>query len=159
MTWAESWNNHKISTPGLGNKSPAEMKYVDTLLHGGRGFPPISDEPEEMEDVAEYGIDWDAYDDARLRAHHTAQNTPDGFGEDALVHADNPFVMHAPTPDSMNEVVVDEPGCPFSTDQVARLDEYLQQQPYDRSSPARVNLWSHALHYCRDILAANTPVM
>lgn len=72
--------------------------------------------------------------------HHIAQKVSDGFSENSLVHVNNSFVMYALTPDSINKVPVDEPDCPFSLDQIACLDTYLQWLPCDRSLADRVKL-------------------
>ena len=75
-------------------------------MDGVRGLPP-QDDPE---DYNLYGIDWEAIEDPRLRAHR--QGTAED--EEEPGH-----------PELANNVVCEPPNCPLTDEQVPRLWEEL----------------------------------
>ncbi|KAF5379472.1 hypothetical protein D9615_006551 [Tricholomella constricta] len=62
IQWAEAWNHHVLSQRGQRQRSPRDMFFFGMMEHGMRGLPGEVLEP-EVEDVAEFGIDWEMYDD------------------------------------------------------------------------------------------------
>ena len=96
MDWANSWNSHRMTIPGHGTRSPADLRWFSMLQDGARGFSPLNPtEFEPVEDILEeneideYGIDWETYQDARFQEHHSAANPTETFPE-------NPFITHRP---------------------------------------------------------------
>lgn len=156
--WANSWNNHKMSISGRprgeGTKTPAEMRWFSMIEDGARGFSPlnahqfepIGDDVEE-ENVDEYGVDWEAYQDRRIQEHHAATNPADPFPQ-------NPFVAH--TPDVLSTVEVEESHCPFSAENLAAFKQSLAMLPgaiFDsRNMDDRKQVWVWALSFCREIM-------
>ncbi|KAG2029326.1 hypothetical protein BDR03DRAFT_881114 [Suillus americanus] len=77
--WAETWNNHCMSTPDHGITSPHQLRYLSMLQHGARGFKPRTcHAPEDILEadasLEEYGIDWDAIDSSQIHSHHDTSN-------------------------------------------------------------------------------------
>lgn len=135
LEWAEVWNNHKITTPGLEAMSPKALKLQSITLHGIRGIL----EPIPEDEVEEYGIDWDAYEDSRIRTHHDRHNAIDAQGVEPL---------ETQRPAQHTVVEVQEPDCPLDADQLVELQSYLQNlRKVDRK-----NRWILALAFCRTVL-------
>lgn len=113
--WANIWNNHKMQIPGMGTRSPSDLRWFSMLRDGPQGFVPSAQLFEPLDDnlapdeVAEYGIDWDAYNNGQIHEHHSTNNPADPFPE-------NPFISHYP--DNFNVVDVQESRCPFTTDEL-----------------------------------------
>lgn len=140
LEWAESWNSHKLSTSGIGSQSPRELRFFSMLEHGVTGFS----EEISQDELAEYGIDWDAYDDQNIRSHHESENSSDDLGT-------NPFLAYEP--EEFSGVIVEEPNCPLSHSQIVNLDNYLI--PFSGiSMEARKLLWIKGLEYCIEILTS-----
>ncbi|KAG2142144.1 hypothetical protein BD769DRAFT_1345513 [Suillus cothurnatus] len=146
--WAETWNNHRMSTAEHGITSPHQLRYLSMLQHGARGFEPHTfHAPEDIlegDSLEEYGIDWDAIDSSRIRSHHDTSNQLDNL-------ANNPFIAYRP--DMLNEVNVDEPNCPLSPAQLEQLHAYLWQFPDDGQNVTRRSLWEHALAKCIQLIS------
>ncbi|KAF8194613.1 hypothetical protein BJ912DRAFT_825641, partial [Pholiota molesta] len=154
MDWANSWNNHKMTIPGMGTRTPAKLRWFSMLQEGARGFNPLLptdfepvDELLEQNDIAEYGVDWDAYQDNRIQEHHAASNPTDPFPQ-------NPFVTHRP--DSLNMVHVDESRCPFTEEELRlfqfNLDLLPEGMRFSREMTERKQLWICGLNICRQIM-------
>jgi hypothetical protein len=158
MDWANSWNNHKMSIPGQqlgeGSKTPAELCWFSMLQDGARGFSPLNaNEFEPMQDnveaenIDEYGVDWEAYQNTQIQEHHTAANPTDPFPQ-------NPFVAH--TPETLSMVEVEESRCPFSDEDLAVFQQNFMQLPAavltSRDMADRKQVWHWALSLCREIL-------
>ena len=120
MAWANSWNNHRMQIPGMGHRSPAELRFFNTLLHGSRGQPQqMVDSEEEVlsaDEILEYGIDWEAYDN---RVEQEAE-ADDPFPQ-------NPFLTHQP--ERLSYVEVDESRCPFSDRQLVAFQHNISLLP------------------------------
>ncbi|CAL1698951.1 unnamed protein product [Somion occarium] len=144
--WAETWNNHKIFTPGLGNKSPQQLKFWSILKDGGRGLPVPVQEPISEEEIPEYGIDWNDYANPALQAHHNNANASDVLGN-------NPFVIYQP--ETLHNVEVNEPNCPLSAAQVVQLDNYIMTLDDDTTMAARKKVWILALAFCINLMREN----
>lgn len=139
LEWAESWNNHKLSTTGVNSQSPRELKFFSMLAHGITGFH----EEISNDEVQEYGIDWEAYDDSTIRTHHEAENPDDLLGP-------NPFLSFQP--EELSQVVVEEPNCPLSAEQLVALDVHLARFPNNGSMEGRRLLWIEALSHSIGLL-------
>jgi len=141
-----------MQIPGQGTKSPADLRWFSMLQQGARGFLPSAssfqpiEETLDVDEVAEYGIDWDTYQDTRIQNHHTTNNPADPFPQ-------NPFVSHQPETFSM--VNVDESRCPFTNDELNIFIYNLNLIPEDlrlsREMSNRKELWIQALDICRQI--------
>jgi hypothetical protein len=150
--WANSWNNHKMQIPEQGTKSPADLRWFSMLQQGSRGFSPSASsfQPVEetlgVDEVPEYGIDWNAYQDARIQNHHLTNNPADPFPE-------NPFVSHQP--ETFNMVNVDESRCPFTDDELNIFTYNLNLIPQElrasRQMSDRKHVWIRALDICTQI--------
>jgi hypothetical protein len=142
-TWAGAWNNHKISTRGI-QRSPRDMFVIGMLEEGLRGVEvaPMTD------DIIGYGVDWDALNDTRIRDHHDNANGEPNLDMDDDT-AFNPFLSQA-APDEFSEVVVDEPNCPLTREQVANLDTQLANHVsfQSRSLESYRLRWITALNLC-----------
>ncbi|KAH7907470.1 hypothetical protein BJ138DRAFT_1014449 [Hygrophoropsis aurantiaca] len=149
LEWANSWNHHKMSVPGHGRSSPLELKWFSMLENGARGFQPhdyhVPEEQLEEDQIAEYGIDWDAYHDSHVLAHHDNTNAPD-----LLIN--NPFMAYQP--ERLNDIQVDEPNCPLNGQQLSQLHAHLAQWTDDGTMNSRKVLWTEALVFCRQLMEA-----
>ncbi|KAF9487802.1 hypothetical protein BDN71DRAFT_1485246 [Pleurotus eryngii] len=137
LAWAEAWNTHVLSVRGERQQSPKDMfvfGMMDNGMHGlGDG---------DAEEIAEFGIDWSDIDDTVIHAHHNSNNPTDELGE-------NPFLTHQPQ--YLSHVPVEQPQCPFaSDDQVAELDHQIQQFTCygSQDMAARHLLWISILNIC-----------
>jgi hypothetical protein len=65
LQWAEAWNHHPITIRGDHPRSPRNLVFFGMLQHGTRGvdFPQSYGESEDIGDIQEYGIDWEAFDE------------------------------------------------------------------------------------------------
>lgn len=147
LEWANSWNSHVISLPDQRNATPHALRFFSILQGGGRGidaegnvlagYEPLADDLREDE-IEEYGIDWNAYDDQRVQAHHSLNNHLDHL-------AHNPFVAH--WPEEHNIVDVDVPSSPLTEQQCQFLDVSIQHLPR-QSIDDLCQLWSQAFAIC-----------
>jgi hypothetical protein len=152
--WAEAWNNHRMSTVDHGMASPHEMRFFSMLQHGARGFqdPLATFQPMEEflgddQAIAEYGIDWDDIENNHIRTHHDTANH-------VLPHnllGNNPFVAY--TPETLNNVQVDEPNCPLTPQQLMHLQEAVRQFVDDGTILAWRRIWEGALALCIHLLS------
>ncbi|KAG1737484.1 uncharacterized protein EDB91DRAFT_1054992 [Suillus paluster] len=146
--WANAWNMHKMALPdGQWSCSPADLRWFSILQSGARGFDAASFQPPDKDlnadEVDEYGIDWEAYEDQRIHAHHTEGNQPDHLGH-------NPFVAHRP--DHFNMVKVKEPNCPLSPQHLATLHQYIENLP-DSTMTERKILWMQSMQLCLQFIS------
>ena len=144
--WAAAWNSHVLQIQGERNRSPADIFLFSLVQDGPRGLDFQGDlEDDIVHDLAGYGVDWDVADDAQLMAH-LLENNPRDWDES------NPF--HSP-PSSFSHVPCDEPGCPFTVDEIALLDATLGAHPLvdmgSRNMQMRRVVWTVALNACMDI--------
>ena len=58
--WVETWNAHKLGLRGERDKSPKEMFYLGMMNQDVCGVFPAPNVEEEIAEIAEYGIDWEA---------------------------------------------------------------------------------------------------
>jgi hypothetical protein len=105
--WANAWNHHKLSLEGERNKSPAELRAFSLIEHGPRGFD------QAIDNIQEYGIDWESYHDHHIQQHHSQENPQEVI---------NPFVSHQP--ESHLHVEIDEIQNPLTN---AQMDAFVQR--------------------------------
>jgi hypothetical protein len=136
--WAEAWNAHTISIRGERQRSPRDLFFFGMIQNGLRGLDQqgLDDSDENVEG---YGIDWDAYDDYRIRNHLTEENESDG-------PIDNPFIPHQPH--HLSHIEVDEADCPLTPPQLQYLDSHLEELGQTKSMDGRRTLWITALDIC-----------
>ena len=141
--WAAAWNDHKLQIRGEPNRSPRDIFYFSMFEDGPRGLEAVLPDEDDlaMEDLAMYGIDWQAADDQNLMAHLLANNPQDAA--DA-----NPFISVSPA--TLSDVPCEPPNCPFTPDQVQRLDSFLaiNVNLASRSMQIRRTAWDLALQFC-----------
>jgi hypothetical protein len=152
--WAETWNNHVLSSRDHTHLTPAQ-KYVQGIVrHGNRGIfaPVVPEDPTEEDEEfwAGYGVDWQMMDDEGIMRHHQQNNTTQEDSEE------NPFEQGIP--DWMSHVEVLDPRCPFDQSKITQLDEYLHSLPFYNliDQPSRIELWRHGLSYSTYLAAPDT---
>jgi hypothetical protein len=104
------------------------------------------EEEEEIEDINEYGIDWEVNNEPDLIAHLLEHNPHErGVNND-------PFAS-ASTPANLSEVLCDPPGCPFTPTQLQVLDEHLSASVdlFSRNMNVRRLVWARVLELARGI--------
>jgi len=157
MDWANSWNNHKMSIrsgPNQGSRSPTDLRWFSMLQDGARGFQPVEpssfepmDETLDPENIPEYGIDWNAYENDHIQEHHALNNPADPF-------PNNPFVAHQPEVYSM--VNVDETRCPFTDQEYNTFRYHMSLLPdtlrFSQDMNQRKQLWIVALGICQEMM-------
>jgi len=148
IQWANAWNMHKMSLPdGQRSRSPADLRWFSILQSGARGFDATRFEPIEeeldMDQIEEYGIDWEAYEDQHIQAHHMEGNPPDHLSH-------NPFVAYRP--EHFNMVEVEEPNCPLSTPQLAILQQHIVHLPNSTMTEREI-VWIEALQICTQLVS------
>ncbi|KAJ7136326.1 hypothetical protein C8R43DRAFT_851749, partial [Mycena crocata] len=96
---------------------------------------------EEIEDLNEYGVDWEVNEEPELIAH-LLENNP----HERSQMNDDPFASSS-TPANLSEVLCDPPNCPFSPAQLQLLDSRLGTQVdlFSRNMNVRRLVWRLAL--------------
>ncbi|KAF5328464.1 hypothetical protein D9758_017014 [Tetrapyrgos nigripes] len=154
--WINVWNFHTHSGT---NKTPNDMYHQGIQQFGNRTIDPRQLAPLAANDpvvgneeqLVEYGMDWNAYDQNAIRSHHNEHNNiSDGTG------AANPFLLET-QPEYMNHVEVPSTPCPFSSIDVDNLGRYLQQLPccHSRDFNDLALLWNYALAYAENAAQNN----
>jgi hypothetical protein len=150
--WAESWNAHRMEISGSRNASPREMFLFGMLRDGPRGLEylasPVEDQAMDEDELAVYGVDWEAQSDTSLM-NHLLENDPQDWEDD------NPFETIS-MPETMAEVICDPPRCPFGSEQRNALDQQLMEQVdmHSRDMQVRKLVWAKALEICRNIFVS-----
>jgi len=152
LDWAGAWNNHTVGIRfgDQRSRAPRDMFFFGMIEQGPRGLA-LAEEDIADEDIAGYGIDWEALDDRQIREHHDEANTPEtGLEADDDV-VDNPFDRHVP--EHLAVVEVEEPNCPLSIEQVDFLDAQLVHNDWwkSRSVESYRLRWITALQICRNM--------
>ncbi|KAJ7698352.1 hypothetical protein B0H17DRAFT_1158379 [Mycena rosella] len=110
--WAEAWNSHQLTS--------ARPFLFGMLREGARGISSfLAPEEEGIEDINEYGVDWEVNNEPELMAH-LFENNPQEHPD----ISNDPFAA-ASTPANLSEVLCDPPNCPFTSAELATLDEHL----------------------------------
>ncbi|KAJ7820588.1 hypothetical protein B0H14DRAFT_3111275 [Mycena olivaceomarginata] len=145
--WAEAWNSHQLTVRRQRDRSPRDLFLFGMLREGPRGISAfLTPEEEGIENINEYGIDWEVNDEPNLIAHLLESNP-----HERATNSD-PFAS-ASTPANLSEVLCDPPGCPFSPAQLLRLDEQLSASVdlFSRNMNVRRLVWVRALEIARGI--------
>lgn len=146
--WIGTWNSHHLQMKGEESLSPEQRYFFSMLDDGPRGFNP--DDPDDDlcgDDIATFGIDWEAMDDPQMRHHHTTHNP---------VEEGNPFDPNS-GPQKLSEVNVESPTCPLSPDQVLWLSEQLKSSGFDLNTNnefIRREIWVTAFELCNRLFGA-----
>ena len=134
--WAEHWNSHVMRLKGQKNRAPRDMFLIG--LRKRLAVDDVVREEDGVEDVGQFGIDWDSLEDEELI-------------RELRERGENPFDDYAP--DHMNEVPCEAPDCPLTGLQVEELDNILQEE-LDRDMDevaVRRAIWICGLSWCRDL--------
>ncbi|KAK7008037.1 hypothetical protein R3P38DRAFT_3593223 [Favolaschia claudopus] len=142
--WADAWNSHKISVENQPKRSPREMFMFGLLEDGPRGignlrFPLPVSENIDVQEIAQWGVDWEAQAEPALMNHLSQHNEQD-------LATGNPFDTDY-YPQNVSEVVVETPNCPFTADEVSSLDAELARiiDLGSRDMVVRREVWRKAL--------------
>lgn len=149
--WAASWNEHKIRLGTERTRSPRDLFFFGMIENGLRGFDEETaafDTDEDIDNLEEYGIDWEELHDHDILAHHSENNADEDHSPEAL---QNPFANDGPH--TLSHVEVAEPVCPLEPEHAALLDAYLAAHPHShsRNMNSRRALWRDALAFCRQL--------
>ncbi|KAK6980543.1 hypothetical protein R3P38DRAFT_3334209 [Favolaschia claudopus] len=139
--WAEAWNSHQLTIRRKRERSPRDMFLFGMLREGPRGISSfLRPEEEGIEDINEYGIDWEVGNEPDLLAH-LLENNPHEH-----VVSNDPFAS-ASTPANLSEVLCDPPNCPFTPAQLQLLDQHLSDSVdlFSRNMNVRRQVWVRAL--------------
>ncbi|KAJ7026248.1 hypothetical protein C8F04DRAFT_966551 [Mycena alexandri] len=146
--WAEAWNSHQLTVRRQRERSPRDLFLFGMLREGPRGISAFLTAEEDIEDINEYGIDWEVNQKPEIVAH-LLENNPE---ERAGGAGDDPFAS-ASTPDNLSEVLCDPPNCPFTPMQLELLDQHLSTSVdlFSRNMNIRRSVWVRALDIARGI--------
>lgn len=145
--FAGSWNSHKIQIHGGPNRSPIDMFGFDMMVHGVRGDQ-LSDHEDVIgeEELEVYGIDWEGLqDETILHSRHSNNSADEDSGS---------WIGQIGPPVNLNEVQVDSPNSPLSTQEIELLDETILPWKGLADNDGIVSLWIHGLA-CARMLYSN----
>ncbi|KAJ7040893.1 hypothetical protein C8F04DRAFT_1031761 [Mycena alexandri] len=148
LEWAEAWNSHQLTVRRQRERSPRDLFLFGMLREGPRGISAfLAPEEEGIEDINEYGVDWEANEEPELIAHLLANN-PDERADTV----NDPFAPSS-TPANLSEVLCDPPNCPFTPAQLLVLDSQLSRQVdlFSHNMNVRRLVWQSALAIARSI--------
>ena len=140
VEWGESWNSHNIRFDHERDRSPRDMFFFGVLQNGlrgpGGGVHPI---PEDVEDPATYGVDWEDLQNPALLNHHNQHNPH----EIERLEEDRP----SRRPQHLSLVEIPVFACPLTYDQAVVFDEGVAALPelLSRDMRDRRSLWTQAL--------------
>ena len=135
--WAGHWNAHGMHLKREQDNVPRDMFILGMRRHVEDDT--IGRQEEDVQDMEDYGIDWEAADDKQLVCQLQEQ-------------AENPFDGYAL--DTLNEVPCKPPECPLTRDQVNALDSMLVTQfnmSIARDMDVYMSIWIQALTWCHDM--------
>jgi hypothetical protein len=139
--FADAWNQHRIQIRDGPNRSPADLFGFDMMVHGVRGDRLPEDLTEEELEV--YGVDWEALRDERLLRSQRANNSDrEGWSS---------WVGRAGPPENLNEVFVEPPAQPLSSDEEQSLDSAIRQWLQGSQDADIITLWQHGLANARSM--------
>lgn len=134
------------------DRSPHDLYFFGTLEYGRRDLGVQLEEDElDPDQLAEFGVDWEALDDPHDLNHHAVHNPPEHV--DLPAGNDQPFSLtHRPA--QLAQVVVPVFQNPFNEDQSARFFDFLHQVPElgSRNMDDRRLLWIQALDIATSIV-------
>jgi hypothetical protein len=143
--WVETWNAHKIQLRGERDQSPREMFLFGMVQDGPRGLLYLQQQEDEaVVDLATYGVDWEAQEDAVLMRHFADNNPQDGMGVNFAPHS---------APARMSEVVCDSPDSPLTLEQQEMLVQVIGEavDMTSRNMTIRRVIWQIGFDLCRDL--------
>lgn len=120
------------------------MFIFGLIQQGPRGIEHlISRGDEDVVDIQNYGIDWEAQRNPLLM-NHLRHNNPEDYDDT------NPFSTFA-SPETMAEVICDSPGCMLSPPQLQVLDNMLLARPdrFSKDMHVWALIWRDSLALCR----------
>jgi hypothetical protein len=139
--FADAWNQHRIQIRDGPNRSPADLFGFDMMVHGIRGDQLPEDLTEDELEV--YGVDWEALRDERLLQSQRANNSGrEGWSS---------WVGRAELPENLNEVVVDPPAQPLSSDEEQSLDSAIREWLQGSQDADTITAWQHGLANARSM--------
>ena len=146
--WAAAWNSHRLHVRGEPRCSPRELFFFGMVENGPRGLEDMVRqlEEEDIGEISEYGIDWQAMNDRVLMEHH---NTHNADSMPPTLNGLHPFAPFS-APNQFSTVVCDDPDCPLTVEQCLALDSYLSTH-FDltlRDMGVRRYIWVAALEFC-----------
>ncbi|RPD56394.1 hypothetical protein L226DRAFT_443977, partial [Lentinus tigrinus ALCF2SS1-7] len=146
--WVSMWNNHTMQIHGARNRSPRDMFFFSCFEDGLRGLvpQPLCDEP--VDDIAQYGVDWEVNNNPALMDHLLAHNPQEW-------DAENPFHPAAYSgPPQFSYVECETPGCPFYEHELQELHMRLARSIDLQSKHMMVRrmVWEKAFEICGEIL-------
>ena len=137
--WAEGWNLHRLELSRTRDRSPYDMFMFGMLQNGARGVVRVQ-EPihEEVENVQEYGIDWETYEDDNLMEHFEANNVD--------------IFSPVSAPRNLSNVPCEPSTGPLTEEQVDALDQHLSNQFNTHTLNMLIHrqVWLAALHRCQE---------
>ncbi|PPQ96981.1 hypothetical protein CVT26_006427 [Gymnopilus dilepis] len=122
---------------GQPNRSPRDMFFFSMMENGPQGMQYLLDE--HIEDLANYGVDWEDADNPQIMQHLLANN-PNEAGDRAWTARN--------LPPRMNEVVCEAPTAPLLPPLVQILDQALLTRVNLQSDDMGVRqvVWMEALN-------------
>ncbi|KAJ7578324.1 hypothetical protein C8J56DRAFT_797974, partial [Mycena floridula] len=136
--FADAWNNHRIQIRNGPSHSPIDMFVFDMLALGVRGNE-LELTDEELET---YGIDWEAFNDDRIR-HHQNTHIPSNEASTSWIGQSGP-------PPNLNQVIVDPPAVAvFEQTVIHRLDELVSPWVGSNEVHNVTSAWVNALTFLR----------
>lgn len=105
-----------------------------------------NDDDDDVGNIEEYGVDWEAANDTAIMAHLLEHNPQE------RVTSQNPFASRN-TPAELSDVPCEAPPSPLSPDQIHSLHTYLLHN-FDLSSRnmlTRRGIWEAALSFSRTL--------
>ncbi|KAJ6622777.1 hypothetical protein B0H10DRAFT_1787668, partial [Mycena sp. CBHHK59/15] len=145
--WAEAWNSHQLTIRRQREHSPRDLFLFGMLREGPHGISSfLTPEEEEIEEINEYGVDWEVTNELELIAHLLENNPHE------RTSSNDPFAS-ASTPANLSEVLCEPPDCPFTPAQLQLLDEHLSTSVnlFSRNMNVRRVVWVCALDIARHI--------
>jgi hypothetical protein len=146
--WVQSWNSHVMQIKGETNRSPVDMFAFGILKYGPRGLEFIEEEEDEQipsEELASYGVDFEAQANPRLMDHLLRNNEADW-------EEGNPFLFD-PVPQNRPYVECEPPGCSLSAAALALFNDRLRSRVdvHSRDMEVRKLIWQEALAICGQV--------
>ena len=130
---------------GQRTRSPRDMFLFSMVQDGPHGIQHLVPQPAEEhladEEIANYGVDWEAAEDPAIMRHLLDANLHE-------LEDENPFIGGVPA--WMNHVPCDAPDAPLPAPYIALLDENLQLRVNTKSDDmgTRRLVWQEALNIC-----------
>ncbi|PBK96016.1 hypothetical protein ARMGADRAFT_924891 [Armillaria gallica] len=144
--WAGMWNSHRMTLPQGRPHTPREM-FRSSMIHDGlQGLTELFAEPmdEQVDEPAEYGIDWVITQDRQYMEHHLLHNPQEW-------DATNPF---SSAPPALSHVPCVPLESPFNKESIQILQRALSERVDLQSCSMEVCrlVWAEALSLCDYLL-------